>query len=371
MKRTLLYIAFVIFLWAARTPAQVNPNFNVNLTIDFSSADGMVLLCERQMNNARRVAEMPGNQIAASTSLVLARTDKPFEHFVGELELLRDNFRTGDDLYGLSETRAFLPQVKALLAEMKKRSVARKVVATIESFFPSSARISTTIPVYVVAMGHENAAAFVRRVVWKDNHPIFVGPNEGSPVVVLNLVRMVQYIPSIDVQFIETLSTLAHESFHAVFSIYQQSSPVWNSIHASGTPSRALGELVQNEGIAYYLSMQQQGYLEHPPAEWFRQTNEAVRSLNDVMAEMQSAGLTNERARELMLNANLSGSVEKNYGATAGVRMAYEIDRRLGRPALTETIARGMSDFFEKYREVSRKYDDVPKLGDEAVKGVQ
>jgi hypothetical protein len=356
---------------ATAASAQVNPNFNVSLSIDYASAESMILMCDRQMHNAREVALQPGNQIAAATSLLLARTDQPFEHFVDELELLRDNFRSRDDIYGLEQTRASLAKVKALLAEMKKRSIDRRVIATIESFFPLTSRITKTIPVYVVAMGHENAAAFVRRVRWVNNHPVFTGDAQGEPVIVLNLVRMVQYVPTVDAQLIETLSTLAHESFHAVFSAYQETSPVWNTLRRSRSASRALAELVQNEGIAYYISMQQQGYLASPPHEWFRQTGNAVQALNDVMVEMSAPGLTYERANELMLNANLSGSVEKNYGATAGVRMAYEIDRRLGRAALTGSIENGVADFFAKYSEVSRTYDDVPKITDDALNGMK
>ncbi len=364
-----IFCAFVFF--SAGAPAQVNPNFNVSLRMDYSSAEGMITMCEGQRHNAREVAMLPGNQIAAATSLVLARTDQPFEHFIGELELLRDNFHSANDVYGLEQTRASLPKVQALLAMMKKHNIDRKVVATIESFFPRSARITTTIPVYVVAMGHENAAAFVRRVHWINKSPVFVGEGEGDPVIVLNLVRMVQYMPTPEIQLIESLSTLAHESFHAVFSVYKGTSPAWTSQPRSQSAARALAGLVQNEGIAYYISMQQQGYLESPPHEWFRQTANAISSLNDVMTEMSVPGLSYERANELLLNANLSGSVEKNYGATAGVRMAYEIDRRLGRAALTETIERGVDVFFEKYQEVSRRYDDVPKITDAVVSGIK
>ncbi len=369
MRYSLLFVLISLFALAA--DAQVNPNFNVSLSIDYTSAETMIMMCDRQMNNARDVASKPGNQIAASTSLLLARTDEPFSHFIGELELLRDNFRSRDDIYGLQQTRASLPKVKALLAELKKRNLDRKIVATIESFFPQSARITTSIPVYVVAMGHENAAAFVRRVRWVNDRPVFVGDSQGEPVIVLNLVRMVQYVPDVQVQVIETLSTLAHESFHAVFSVYQETSPAWNNERHTRTASGALAELVLNEGIAYYISMQQQGYLESPPREWFRVTGNAIGSLNTVMVEMSAPGLTYERASELLLNANLSGSAEKNYGATAGVRMAYEIDRRLGRAALTGTMERGAADFFAKYREVSRTYDDVPKIAEEVLNGLK
>jgi len=60
---------------------------------------------------------------------------------------------------------------------------------------------------------------------------------------------------------------------------------------------------------------------------------------------MSSPNLTRSRARELLMNANLSGSMEGNYGATAGMRMAYEIDAHLGRPALSATLLTGSCSF--------------------------
>ena len=49
------------------------------------------------------------------------------------------------------------------------------VVATVEQVFPSDIPVAAVIPVHVVALGHENADAYVRRVVWKGDEPQFVG----------------------------------------------------------------------------------------------------------------------------------------------------------------------------------------------------
>ena len=72
--------------------------------------------------------------------------------------------------------------------------------------------------------------------------------------------------------------------------------------------------------------------------------------------------------RELVMNANLSGSFERNYGAAAGLLMAFAIDTKLGRNALTETIAKGVGDFFDKYDALTKQYDELPKLSEE-IKG--
>jgi len=42
--------------------------------------------------------------------------------------------------------------------------------------------------------------------------------------------------------------------------------------------------------------------------------------------------------------------------------MAYEIDTKLGRPALTETIRGGIREFFGKYDALCKQSSDLPRL---------
>jgi len=356
-----------IFLIPASLYSQSNPNFNVNLQVDYSSAEQLIEVSEGRLHNVNSVADLRGSQLAAATSVVLARRQFPPGTFQHELELLRDSFKSPDDIFGFGPTRAHLAEIKALLAEVKKGELDRRVVATVEQFFPADARISTTLSVYVVAFGNENAAAFVRRVVWNGNTPIFVGENEGEPVIVVNLVRLIGNSMPTNVQFIETLSTLAHETFHAVFAVYQSTSPAWKEIHSRRGPFWSLAELVQNEGIAYRISFQERTGNSLPPY-IFNQSKDAVLFLNNAMRELQSPSLTDARAKELVMNANLSGSFERNYGAAAGLLMAFAIDTKMGRDALTETVAKGVGDFFDKYDALTKQYDELPKLSEE-VKG--
>jgi hypothetical protein len=348
--------------------AQQNSNFNVMLQLDFSSAQAMIDMCEGMANNVNRVAALKGNAIAAATSMLLARTQLPPEAFLHKLELLRDNFRDTDDVFGLQGTREHLSDIKALLAEIQRHTVDRRVLATIAQFFPDNVQITATITVYFVAMGNERAAAFVRRVRWNGASPEFVGENEGEPVVVVNLARLVEYPHDVKGQFIELLSVLAHESFHAVFSTFQQTSPVWIQWHQRHDPFAVLTELVQNEGIAYYISMQQH-MSDNPPQQWYDIASHSIVALNEALLQLQSPDLTHAQAHTLIMNANLSGSLEKNYGATAGNLMALEIDTKLGRHALTETIAKGPEDFFQKYETLSQQYGDIPKISAGVMKG--
>ncbi|MDE3056924.1 MAG: hypothetical protein KGJ59_03085 [Bacteroidota bacterium] len=360
----------LLFFLPQLLSAQANPNFNVSLQLDFSSAQAMIDMCEGMANNVSRVAALKGNAIAAATSILLSRKQVPPDAFIHKLELLRDNFRDTDDVFGLEETREHLADIKALLAETQRHAVDRRVLATIEQFFPENIGVTAAIPVYVVAMGNERAAAFVRRVRWNGTSPEFVGENEGEPVVVVNLARLVEYPHDVQEQFISLLSVLAHESFHAIFSTFQQTSPVWRQWHQRRDPFAVLAELVQNEGIAYYISMQQQMNA-NPPQQWYDIAAHSIVALNEALLQLQSPDLTQVQARNLIMNANLSGSMQKNYGATAGNLMALEIDMKLGRPALTETIVKGPEDFFEKYETLQQQYGDVPKISAEIMKGFE
>jgi hypothetical protein len=149
--------------------------------------------------------------------------------------------------------------------------------------------------------------------------------------------------------------------------VYQSSSPVWREISSRRGTFWSLAELVQNEGIAYRISFQERTGSSLPPY-IFNEAKDAVLVLNNAMRELQSPNLTDARARELLMNANLSGSFERNYGAAAGLLMAFAIDTKMGRNALTETIAKGVGDFFDKYDALTKQYDELPKLSEE-IKG--
>lgn len=340
-----------------------NPNFNVSLRLDYASVDALLDFTDGKIANVNRVAELRGNQIAAVTSAMLARQPYSRQNFSAELERLRNGSGSGVDVYGLKTTAAFREQIRALLAEIKKRQLDRKVVATLEQFFPQNARINTSIPVYFVALGNDNAAAFVRRIVWQENTPVFVGEGEGELTIVMNLARSVQYIQEVQIQFVDMMSTLAHETFHAAFGVYQNTSPVWQNIHARVEPYWTLAELAQNEGIAYLISAQQRTGA-HLSAAQLSSAKLAVGELNRALNELQSPSITPSRARELIMNSNLSGSYEKNYGATAGLLMAYSIDAKLGRTALMETLQKGVGDFFAKYQELTRQFGELPAFDD-------
>ena len=201
----------------------------------------------------------------------------------------------------------------------------------------------------------------VRRVVWHGAVPEFVGENEGGPVIIVNLTRVVEIELNVQMQFTELLATLAHESFHAVYSVLRQSLPDSTKPH---TASEQLLDIVQNEGMAYYLSMEVHRMGRPLSRMWFNETAAAIDQVNHALEELTSPLLTRSRATELLMNANLSGTFKGNYGATAGMRMAYEIDTRLGRPALTGTLLEGPHAFVKLYERAAKQDATLPQAMD-------
>jgi hypothetical protein len=365
----IVFLGMVLAACFAMARAQDNPNFRISLSMDFYSAEYLLDYLDFKTNSTMAIAGFRGNQIAAATSVMLGRTARSGDDFENELQRVRSNTRITNDLYGLLPAKEHSVDIRKLLTEVKRRRLDRRVLGTIAEYFPADTKIISDIPVYIVAMGNERAAAVVRRVEWDGNVPKFVGEGEGQPVVILNLARCLQMAPVIDEQFLEMLATLAHECFHAAFSVLKQS---WPESLKPATADGMLQDIVQNEGIAYHISMQihlDEG--RRIPQQWFDGTTQAIAVLNRTMLELRSPRLSQSRAQELLMNANLSGSFEGNYGATAGMRMAYEIDRVLGRPALTATLNGGGGAFFLAYREACRRDPSLPAIDGRIMEWIQ
>ncbi|MBI3365751.1 MAG: hypothetical protein HY033_12690 [Ignavibacteriae bacterium] len=275
-----------------------------------------------------------------------------------------------DDVYHLEEARKNVADIKELLTAIKKRNFSRRVAATIEQIFPQDASVSILIPVYIVALGHENVDAYVRRITWQGDVPRFVGELEGELTIVINLAHAVRYGDDVDERLLSVLGVVAHEVFHAAFGAYKDNSPSWQQYYKKHRrPFDELLDLTQNEGIAYYLSLDQRGH-GYVPRDWYTRAREVFTTFNRNAEELLSDTLTFDRAAELIRAANLSGYLE-SYGAMAGMFIAREIDLRLGRPALIETIATGPADLFEKYITLSEHGSNLPNLSERVIKGFQ
>jgi hypothetical protein len=348
---------------------QDNPRFAVQLHLDFYSAQQTIQLYEDQPVSTTVLAGLRGNRIAASTTGLIADRDPAMSSLRSALDSLKYHQILREDLYHLEAARKNSSDIKQLLAEMQKRNFSGRVVSTVEQIFPPDAEVSIDIPVYVVALGHENVDAYVRRIVWQGDAPLFKGEGEGELTIVINLSHSVNYGRDLEERFVTLLGVVAHEVFHAAFGAFKDHSRSWKRYYASHhSPFDQLIDLTQNEGIAYYLSLDQRGrgFL---PRDWNTKTRETFTVFNRNAAELLSAGLTSARGSELIRTANLSGYWE-SYGAMTGMFIAREIDLRLGRAALIETISGGPSDMFQKYQHLTELDNSLPQLAEPVIREI-
>ncbi len=340
---------------------QTSTNFNVELQLDYSAAEQSIALYEDGFVDTRRIAEMRGNRIAASTTGMIENRESVSTKLQYYLDSLKYHQIIRADIYNLEAARKNVSVIKTLLEELKRRNFSKRVAATVEQIFPVDAQVSVTIPVYAVAFGHENVDAYVRRIIWHGDHPRFVGENEGEITIVINLAHAVDYGLNTEERFISLLGVVAHEVFHAAFSTYKENSDSWKKFYAEHRkPVDALLDLTQNEGIAYYLSLEQQGH-GYVPRDWNTKSRDLFSTFNANADQLSSATISNRRAAEIIRKANLSG-YQDNYGSVVGMFIAREIDIRLGRASLIETIASSPHEFFRKYIALTKTDSNLPKI---------
>jgi hypothetical protein len=341
--------------------AQTGHTLDLRLDLNFQSAEQAVEFYEGRSGIPQDIARLRGSRVAVATTALLARRPIAVEDLARDLEAVRFGHPVDNDVFGLTEARKESGRIRELLSEIRRRNIARRVVSTVEQLFPPDVRFTALIPVYFVAFGHHDIDAFVRRVVWNGDTPIFVGEREGDPTIVVNVAGAVYYGRTVVEQFLGILSIVAHEVFHSAFDLYKDGSPVWREYYEThhGYLDQLL-DLTHNEGIAHYLTFEQRtgGQL---PRDWQHKARASFEQFSKAAAELESEGITASRAKELIQQSNTSGYWE-SYGAVTGLIIAREIDRVLGRPALAETVARGPADFYRKYTLLSTRNSNLPVL---------
>jgi hypothetical protein len=350
--------------------AQRRATFDVALDQNLDSAEETLDVYGGLFGRPEGVAELRGSQIALATTALLAQRELTTQDLERSLEAAKYNQDLGDDVFRMKEARANAGAIKQLLAEVRRRNFGDRVVKTVEQLFPASATVKTRIPVYFVAFGHHNIDAFVRRVVWREDIPSFVGEGKGELTIVMNLSKAVSYGRSVDERFVGVLSVVAHEVFHAVFGVYKDNSAHWRRYYAGHQRYvDHLLALTQNEGVAYYLSLIHQTRGKLLPG-WEEKVRSAFDSFSGGAEELLSPDVSSRRASEIIRQSNTSGYWE-SFGALTGMIIARQIDQGMGRSALVETIASGPIDFFGKYVDLMRRDPTIPQLSARVVREIQ
>ncbi len=356
-----LVFGLALLLAPSRSPAQGFEHFNLFLDLNYQSAEETVDLYDGVGGNPSSIVDLKGSRIALATTALLVGRRMTDQSLDSALESVKFNQTLGDDPFRMADARKNVAAISELLDVLKKRNFGQKVVATVQQLFPPDARLTARVPVFFVAFGPQNIDAFVRRVIWHGSVPQFVSEGEGELTIVVNLAKAVHYGDAVDARFVALMSVVAHEVFHAAFGAYKDESPVWRAYYAAPRgPLDELLDLTQNEGIAYYLSLLQRtrGRL---VLDWADRTRRAVEEFNRRAEELLNPSIPAQRAREILQQANTSGYWE-SYGSITGMVIAREIDRTLGSQALSETIARGPIDFFQKYEQAQRLGSESPPL---------
>ena len=364
--RTLCVLALLALQVRYNSVAQTD--FNVQLRLNFDSADEIVSLYKGISGSPEYIAHLRGSQIALATTGLLAQRRLTSANLVESLEAAKYGQSANDNVFRMEEARSNVDQIDELLTAVKRRNFGQRVVATVAQLFPSSTRLSTSIPIYFVAFGHKNIDAYVRKVIWHGDVPSFAGDNEpgGELTIVVNLAKGVHYGLNVEERFIGLLSIVAHEVFHAAFGVFKENSPVWREYYATHNSwLDGLLDLTQNEGIAHYLTFEQRTN-DNLPVDWDQRVQSAFDEFNKTTAELLSPAISPARASRLIQSSNTSGYWE-SYGAITGLFIARQIDRTLGRKALAETIANGPDDFFSKYIAMASRDHAFPSLSQQLV----
>ena len=354
----LLFLPFLLHAQDSR--------FNLQLAMDSQSAERTIELY-RGLGSPTQISSLRGSQLALATTAALSRRPLTAATLEEQLQAVKFGQTTGDDVFQLKGAHATAAEMDELLREMKTRNFSRRVVSTVEQLFPAGTSIAVSVPMYVVAFGHQNIDAYVNRVVWRGNTPSFVGEGAGQVTIVLNLAKAVHYGRDVDERFLWTMSVVAHEVFHAAFSVYKEQSTPWRRYYAAQrTYFDQLADLSHNEGIAYYLSLIQRSRGKFQPSE-VSNVQQAIGDFNNHAHELLSPTTPAQRSQRIIQESNTSGYWE-NYGSITGMIIARAIDNNLGRQALTETIADGPDDFFGKYIRLMKTVGDLPQLAPEVVR---
>jgi hypothetical protein len=366
MRLHLLLILFPFFLVSANGRSQSDSHFNVQLILDYQSAERTIELYQGLSGSPRQIAQLRGSRIAAATTAILANQPVDDALLERDLEAIKFNQSVGDDLFKMKDARDSVIAVRELLTECKRRNFGQRVVSTVEQLFPEDTRINIRIPLYFVAFGHQNIDAFVQRVIWNGNTPSFVGEGEGELSIVVNLSKATRYGRTTDERFVGLLAVVGHEVFHAAFGAFKDNSPEWQSYYTTHhSYLDQLLDLTQNEGIAYYFNLVQRshGYLDASLVTLVRASFE---TFNKNAAVLLSPNISETHARTLIQESNTSG-YERSYGAMTGMIVARQIDRTLGRDALRQTIVSGPTEFFRKYVEAAQRDNSSPPLSDQII----
>ena len=337
--------------------------FNINTT----SSDLLLKWFDNQSdtNITKDILEQPGTQIMESiVKNTLTQSELPT--FFNELKSFSINDSLKPDPYGLRLAWFQKGESSLLLDKIKEYNFSDEITDRIKPYIPTDYPLDVTSNVYFVLTGWEWGDAMVRHITNID--VTYRVTEQGEPIIIVNLSIITNlYGDDLDKLLNDNISnTISHELFHLVFAEYQNVSSYWKNDRDT-TEVGQLVEIIQNEGIAHYLSHnQKQNLIENYNSSDKLKEHEkdAFKQLDVAVKQLLSPELSKQEKDNILMKSN-AGRYWDKFGAIAGKFMVYHIEKEYGEQAIQESLSKGAYYFLELYKKVRTENPTLPSLPDE------
>lgn len=359
MKRIIsVLIVSIVFSGCSNLKEKKDPEIELNQ--NFTSSEIILDWFNRGMpdEDIKKIINEPGIQIMESN--VILNNDEPDEHIINfekDLRLFKDSLEKYKSIYRLNLAYQEKENTQKLLNKIKVSRFDTLVIDRAVQYFPDDFKIKTSADIYYVLTGWKWGDAYVRKIEnVKGKYKI---TNQGKPTLIFNLSLFAKlYGKTTDEQFQTLSDIMSHELFHFAFKNYQKNSPNYQIISDSDYFNKLL-EIVQDEGIAHYIDMQNN--LRTNFSKYQEYQNENFNNLNKALKLLSSENINAEEKQGLLTSSNV-GKYWSKYGAISGMFMAYHIERLIGKDAITNTIKGGPISFISIYKELQKKNKELHTL---------
>ncbi len=310
---------------------------------------------------AKQLIELPDTQIMAGiVKNILQEHNLPT--FIDELNEFSNNNTLKTDPYGIN--LAYVQKEKSilLLERVKNYDVTNQIIDRIKPYIPSDYPLDITCNVYFVLTGWEWGDAMVSRVKNVDNK--YIIDENGEPIIIINLSIMTHlYSEDIEELLHHISHSISHELFHLIFAKYRDISPYWKT-EKDNTEIESLIEIIQNEGIAHYISHNQKQDLianYDQSTEYKQREKDAFQQLEIAIKQLLNPIISKDKKYDILMKSN-AGKFWSKYGAIAGMFIVYHIEKALGEEAIKETVAKGAISFLKQYEQIQTKNPELLPL---------
>ncbi|MCD4819256.1 MAG: hypothetical protein K8S23_11255 [Candidatus Cloacimonetes bacterium] len=243
----------------SKTTDKTNGNskeLKIKFNIHTKSSDLLFKWFDKQSDTVlMEILEQPGTQIMEGiVANTLSQNELPTFH--DELKNFSNNDSVKSDPYGLKLAKLQRKKSSLLLDKIKEYDFQIEIVNRIRTYIPTDYPLDIICNVYFVLTGWEWGDAMVHEITKTNNK--YKVTEQGKSVIIVNLSIITSlYGDDIDKLLNDNISnTMSHELFHLVFAEYQNVSSYWIN-NRDTTKIGQLVEIIQNEGIAHYLSHNQ------------------------------------------------------------------------------------------------------------------